>query len=75
MRTLNRLLGLFGVALVPRKSVKMLIEYGNTLESFHPSRTGAARWVRHVARVMPLDDVDKGSRTVQQFLAGGEGGT
>lgn len=65
LRFVNRLLGLAGVALVPRYSVKMIIEQGNVVESFHPSRS--ARWLRRVAMVMPLDDTDKCSRTVEEF--------
>lgn len=49
---INRVLRQFGVVLVPVHSAKMLHEYANVLEVHHPSRTGAARWLRRVARIM-----------------------
>lgn len=67
MRILNRLIGWTGFVLVPKKSVKMLIEYSNVVEHHHPSRTSAALWLRRVARIMPLDETDRNSRTVAQF--------
>jgi len=68
LRTINWLIGWTGFVLVRRHSVKMLIEYGNVIETLHPSHTGAARWIRGVARVMPLDEIDQVSRTVNEFL-------
>jgi hypothetical protein len=49
----NRILRRFGVVLVPIHSAKMLHEYANVLECHHPSRVGAARWLRVVAGRMP----------------------
>lgn len=70
MRYLNRLLGRTGYALVPRHSVKMLLEQSNCVEHLHPSRTAAAAWLRRVARVMPLTETDRNSSTVRRFLDG-----
>jgi hypothetical protein len=67
LRTLNRLFAWTGLTLVEHESVKMLIEQANVVESFHPSRTGAASWLRHVARVMPLTETDRNSKTVKEF--------
>lgn len=63
----NRLFAWTGLALVERESVKSLIECGNIIECHHPARTGAASWIRHVARVMPLTKVDRNSETVRLF--------
>lgn len=68
MRLLNRLIGWTGYVLVPRHSVKMLIEKANVVEHHHPSRTAGALWLRRVARVMPLDETDRNSRTVAEFF-------
>lgn len=70
MRLLNRIIGVFGVALVPRKSVKSLIEYSNALEVYRPVGPPGAAWIRRCARVMPLYDTDRNSRTVRDFLGG-----
>lgn len=67
LRTFNRLFAWTGLALVERTSVKGLIERADVLECHHPSRTGAASWVRHVARVMPLTGTDRESETVRRF--------
>lgn len=54
MRTLNRLLRTFGVAVVPVTSGKMLIEHANVAEAHHPSRGGrTVAWMRQVADSMP----------------------
>ena len=67
LRAWNWLFAWTGLALVERESVKMLIEKANVVESFHPSRTDAASWLRHVARVMPLTESDHYSNMVKEF--------
>ncbi len=67
LRAWNWLFAWTGLALVERESVKMLIEKANVVESFHPLRTGAASWLRHAARVMPLTETDRNSKTVKEF--------
>lgn len=59
---LNRLIRRSGLALVRRRSVKMLIEDGNVLEIRRP-----VEWLRHVARVMPETEIDRTSTTVRMF--------
>lgn len=70
MKAINRLLRWTGFALVPRHSVKMLLEQANCVEHLHPSRTAAAAWLRRVARIMPLTETDRNSSTVRQFRDG-----
>ena len=51
LRLINGLLRLTPWAVLPRHSVKMLHEYANVVETHHPGRTGAARWLRRVAEM------------------------
>lgn len=53
MRILNKVLIRFHLLLVTAPpSPKMLIEYSNIGESYHPSRGGnTVKWMREVARV------------------------
>lgn len=66
LRFLNLIIGLFGLALVPRHSVKMIIEYGNIIEA-RTGIPGSVRWLRRCALVMPMTDTDKCSNTVENF--------
>jgi hypothetical protein len=68
LKLINRAVGLLGVAVVPRRSVKSLIEYSNALEVNRPVGPPGAEWIRQCAQVMPLRESDRHSSTVALFL-------
>lgn len=67
LRFVNWFLGLIGLALVPRRSIKSLIEYSNALEINRPVGPSGALWIRDCADVMSLTDTDRNSETVKRF--------